>query len=130
MSTTDLEDSIPAISGLIAPMDGQHVLVRTIVGPQQSDNETSLIYMNSEQSYQYEPTVTKEQLDEMKRRLQRRQRGIKSEECSYLTKLDPTMIEGSKEQLQSPVLAKIVPNRFVNSTGSVRAPALNNKKMQ
>ena len=53
--------------------------------------------MNQEQSPQNEPTVTKHQLDEMKRRLQRRQRGIKSEECSYLTKLDPTMIEGSTE---------------------------------
>lgn len=84
--------------------------------------------MNQEQSPLNEPTVTKHQLDEMKRRLQRRQRGIKSEECSYLTKLDPTMIEGSTEQQQSPVLAKIVPSRFVNSMGSVRAPAMNNKK--
>ena len=63
----------------------------------------------------------------MKRRLQRRQRGIKSEECSYLTKLDPTMIaEGvgqqQKQQQQSPVLAKVVHGRFLNSTGSVRAP--------
>ena len=33
MSNTDLEDSAPSIPGLIAPMDGQHVLVRKIGGP-------------------------------------------------------------------------------------------------
>ena len=47
MSTTDLEDSVPTITGLIAPMEGHNVLVRKIGGPQ-SDQNTDLLYMNQE----------------------------------------------------------------------------------
>ena len=44
MSTTDIEDSRLNISGLIAPMEGQHVLVRRLGGPNQNDDA---VYMNN-----------------------------------------------------------------------------------
>ena len=45
-----------------------------------------------------EKVITKEEVEEMRMRVQRRQQGNKSNDFSYLTKLDPTVMLSENSQ--------------------------------